>query len=195
MRNKKISSSLISYNIKKRRRNKIKLIVAQILLLIGLSVAGTIAYAKVRTDIMWDRAEYIELERCIDGTLATFCEEGWDVRQAEDTGVEAIADEAPVASVEEQIRRMFPEDPNTAVAIAKCESGLNPDVIGDGHTAYVSVGLMQIRTLPTRMDYYNLTVNKLKDPVVNLLMARIIYDRSGWQPWSCYTKGYYNKYL
>jgi len=126
MKNKKISSSLISYNIKKRRKNKIKLIVAQILLLIGLSVAGTIAYTKVRTDIMRDRAEYIELERCIDGTLATFCEEGWDVRQTEATGVEAIADKAPVGSVEEQIRRIAEEHNfrwiEYIVRLAKCES-------------------------------------------------------------------------
>ena len=45
------------------------------------------------------------------------------------------------------------------------------------------------------MKYYNLTTEKLQDPTTNILMARIIYDRSGWQPWSCWTKGYYLKYL
>ena len=99
-------------------------------------------------------------------------------------------------TVEERIAKAFPEDPKTALAIAKCESQLDKTAIGDTHTAYCSVGLFQIRTLPERMRYYGLTIESLKDIETNLDMARKIKDRrGGWYAWSCWTSGKYKKYL
>lgn len=99
-------------------------------------------------------------------------------------------------TVEERIKKAFPEDPNTALAIAKCESMLDKNAIGDTHTKYCSVGIMQIRTLPKRMAYYGLTIEKLKDVNTNLEMARKIKDRRGnWGAWSCFTSGEYKKHL
>ncbi|HHH12541.1 MAG TPA: hypothetical protein ENJ77_01545, partial [Candidatus Moranbacteria bacterium] len=83
------------------------------------------------------------------------------------------------------IRETFPEDPDTAVAIAHCESRLDPTQVGDKHTEYYSYGVFQIRLLPGRVKYAGLTAKKLLDPRENIAYARKIYDRFGWKPWTC----------
>lgn len=92
----------------------------------------------------------------------------------------------------QEIETVFWEDPKTAVAIARCESGLVIDI----QSRYIqdygreeSFGLMQIHArvwdkTAKRLGYDNYRT----DPIENLAMARYIYDRSGWQPWTCYTK-------
>jgi hypothetical protein len=104
-----------------------------------------------------------------------------------------------ILSLDDKIRQAFPEDPETAVAIAKAESQLVPDKIGDKHLIYYegdeiygdSIGVFQIRMFPER----KVTREELKNVDVNIEWARKLYDERGWQPWSAYTSGSYLKYL
>lgn len=100
----------------------------------------------------------------------------------------------------EEIREMFPETPNTAVAIARCESGLK--MIQSNHVLSYgreeSFGIMQIHardwdTVAKRLGYDNYQTD-IRD---NLKMARYLYDQRGqsWGDWTCYTKGLYWDYL
>lgn len=85
-----------------------------------------------------------------------------------------------------------------AVAVAKGESKLRPDAVGDKHLEFWvggnkmghSCGIFQIRVLPGRPD-----CETLKDPNKNIEYARRLYDRAGFQPWTVFTKGTYLKYL
>jgi len=96
--------------------------------------------------------------------------------------------------IEEEIRATFPEAPNTAVAIAKCESGLVQNVQSAHQLSYgreESFGLMQIHARDWDDDAQRLGyVNYKTDVRENLKMARYIYDQAGkrFTPWSCYTK-------
>ena len=67
-----------------------------------------------------------------------------------------------------------------ALKVAFCESGLNPDAVGDKNTAYHSYGLFQIRGLPGRPS-----AEWLLDPTNNINYAYELYKKSGWEPWSC----------
>lgn len=84
------------------------------------------------------------------------------------------------------IRKTFPEDPHTAVAVAECESGLKPTAYNpknnDGST---DGGLFQINsTHDKRLG--ELGLNKY-DPEDATKFARILYDERGWSPWVCYS--------
>ena len=96
------------------------------------------------------------------------------------------------ARIEQEIRKVFHEDPDTAVKIAKCESGLVIDIQSNHILDYgreQSFGLMQIHAPAWHHKAVALGYEDYKtDPIDNLAMARYIYDRSGWQPWTCYTK-------
>jgi len=98
--------------------------------------------------------------------------------------------------LEEKIRAAFPEDPDTAVAIAKAESRLNPDVVGDENMIWddgrngMSCGIFQIRVFPNRP-----ACEKLLDEDFNIEYARELYERSGWLPWSTFKSGRYKNFL
>jgi len=109
-----------------------------------------------------------------------------------------VKDGNEVGGLEAMIAEKFPEDPKTAIAIAKAESGLKTDNVGDGHIMYLhegkpmgmSCGTFQIRVLPGRPD-----CESLKDIKTNLDFARKLYEKSGWKPWSAYTNQSYLKFL
>lgn len=93
--------------------------------------------------------------------------------------------------VEVKIREAFPEDPDTAVAIAKCESQLDPTRIGDTHMTFPSVGLFQIN-----QTWHKYDTKTLQNADENIRIAKEIKDRWGnWNAWSCYKFGFYQKYL
>lgn len=75
----------------------------------------------------------------------------------------------------EKIRETFPEDPDRAVAIAKCESGFNPKAISPTNDH----GLMQINKTVHTVE------GDIYDVETNLKFARKLYDERGWQPWTC----------
>lgn len=81
---------------------------------------------------------------------------------------------------------MFPEDPATAIAVAECESGLNPKAYNpknkDGST---DGGLWQINTVHDQ-KLHSLGLDKF-DPEDATKYARMLYDERGWLDWVCYT--------
>lgn len=70
------------------------------------------------------------------------------------------------------------------------ESGGNPLAYGDGGTAYPSIGLMQIRTLPGRPSQ-----EQLENPEFNMSYAYNMWKSQGFNPWSVYNYGQYLKFL
>lgn len=96
--------------------------------------------------------------------------------------------------IEKEIRRVFHEEPNTAVAVAKCESGLIADIQSQHKQSYGqerSFGLFQAHEPDWGHVAKELELTKWKTDVVeNIQLARHIYDVSGksFRPWSCFTK-------
>jgi hypothetical protein len=93
-------------------------------------------------------------------------------------------DDEPVGDVEWLVRQTFPETPDKAVRVARCESRLQPGAISpDG----ANWGVMQVnvvhRGLAARMGY---SWDQMLQAGPNLAVARAVYDRAGgWGPWSC----------
>lgn len=75
----------------------------------------------------------------------------------------------------QKIRDTFPEDPDRAVAIAKCESNLNPKAVSPTNDH----GLMQINKTVHTVE------GDIYDVETNLKFARKLYDERGFQPWTC----------
>lgn len=94
----------------------------------------------------------------------------------------------------EEIKKAFPEDPKTAVAIAKCESGLIVDIQSRHQLSYgreESYGLFQLHAKAWDKKAKELGYGDYRtSPRDNIDMARWIYVQSGkkWTPWSCWTK-------
>ena len=86
-------------------------------------------------------------------------------------------------TIEEKIRAMFPEDPDRAVAIAKCESGMRADAFnGKNRNGSWDAGVMQINSVHKYSKEYLFNVDN------NLKVARKLYDRQGFNPWVCNRK-------
>lgn len=93
-----------------------------------------------------------------------------------------------------KIKEAFPEDPVTAVKVARCESHLIPDIQshhilnGERERSY---GIFQIFAPVWHDDAMRLRYTNYRTDVdENIAMARYIYEQAGktWQPWSCFTK-------
>lgn len=99
----------------------------------------------------------------------------------------------PDLSIEAQIRRTFPENPSGAVAVAHCESSLQPDAVGPAGER----GIMQIHPvhIPGLIAELGYTWNDMFQVGPNLEVARAIYDDAArwhwygpWGPWTCARK-------
>ena len=75
----------------------------------------------------------------------------------------------------EIIRTVFKDNPEEAIKVAECESGLNPKAKNGSSTA---TGLFQIMS-----SLHGVNRTNLQDPLINTLMAKKLYDSSGWWPW------------
>lgn len=85
------------------------------------------------------------------------------------------------------IRKTFPEDVERALAVAKCESGFNPDAYnGKNKNGTTDGGLFQINSSHDKrlnelgLDKWN--------PEDNVAFARMLYEENGWRPWVCHTQ-------
>lgn len=78
----------------------------------------------------------------------------------------------------------FPEDPVTALAIVGCESAWDPTA----RSTTGDTGLFQINDIHRAPGGVaeGMTVEDLQDPATNVLVARRLFDQSGWAPWVCY---------
>jgi len=93
--------------------------------------------------------------------------------------------------IKDLVARYFQAEAKTALAIAMCESSLDPSRIGDTNMEKYSYGLFQVNR--TWHDY---TPEQLLDPEFNCKVAKQIRDKWGnWNAWSCYKNGNYKKFL
>lgn len=90
-------------------------------------------------------------------------------------------------SIEEKIIETFPEDAETALKIAKCESELNPSAVNNRNkNGSVDKGLYQINSVhDKRVRELDLDLFDTDD---NLKIARLLYEEHGWKPWVCSKK-------
>src|SRR3990167_4360389 len=96
-------------------------------------------------------------------------------------------------TVETMIRRTFKKTANVAMAIAKAENSRHIcDLEVDEPNGTKSYGVFQINSVHVKKGY---TVSQLKDCDQNILIAKSIYDKSGWSLWSSYKNQAYKKYL
>jgi hypothetical protein len=117
--------------------------------------------------------------------------------------VESVDDSAlSVSEIENLIRKEFPDCPETAVKIARCESSLDYTREGDKHLTFEykgqrygsSFGLFQIRSggndrggIWVRSDNVEEFATNMLDVKKNIKMAREIYEASGnnFGKWTC----------
>lgn len=101
--------------------------------------------------------------------------------------------------IERLIRETFHEMPNTAVAIAKAEGGLLAEIQSHYKVDGIqepSFCTFQIHEPSWMREAERLGYGDYKTNVESCIkMARVIYDRHGWQPWSAYKNGSYKQYL
>lgn len=90
----------------------------------------------------------------------------------------------PQEQSKDAIRQHFPAaQHDRAIAIAQCESGLNPKAVSPGGGNW---GLFQINTVHKPMvQKMGYSWDQITDPYVNSKVARTLYNQSGWSPWSC----------
>lgn len=98
-----------------------------------------------------------------------------------------IAACTPEEMAKDAIRKHFPEaQQDKAIAVARCESGLNPAVSSPGGG---NVGLFQInrQTWQPTVERMGYEWTQMTDPYVNAKVARMVFDEAGgtWGPWSC----------
>jgi hypothetical protein len=116
-----------------------------------------------------------------------------------------------------EIIKAFPEKSLVAQAVAKAESGLNPNREGihaagkydwssDTYKGECSIGLFQINLAEDGCKGRKVHWDKaegetleekiawLKVPANNIKVARQIYEESGFKPWSTYTNGSYQNF-
>lgn len=85
--------------------------------------------------------------------------------------------------VEEIIRFNFKDLGETtvqqALRVFRCESGLRPAAVNDKNTNKTSdLGVAQINSV------HKVPARFLKNPKVNIAVARQLYDEQGWTPWN-----------
>lgn len=93
------------------------------------------------------------------------------------------------------IRHTFPEEPEKAIAIATCESGLRPNAYnGNNPDGSSDGGIFQINSVhDTRLKELGLDKYNPEDAAK---FARMLYDERGnFDDWVCYTKDMHLAYL
>lgn len=91
---------------------------------------------------------------------------------------------APSGSAEEAIAAWFPDVYDQAVAVASCESGMDPGAVSSGGGNH---GLFQINNVH-RGSFEAVTGqpwSEVYNAYYNAQFARHLYDSSGWRPWAC----------
>ena len=84
------------------------------------------------------------------------------------------------ADVARQLRDAWPEDPERAVAVGRCESSLKPGAKNGQHW-----GILQIATKvhARRIAAMGYTPAQMLEVGPNLAVGRALYDESKWGPW------------
>lgn len=187
--------------IKSRRQKKQKKTIWRILLLIGICwlIFNFIANTAAQTVTITVEREHTEATQTPEIEPYDPC--GLEVVYCEgEERPEPQKAKLSVDDIKKEIVATFPEDPDTALAIAQCESGYKPEQKGDGNLKVVndetgeivgdSIGIFQVRTGGkdwNRAARNGMTADQFReemhDPVKNIAYAREIYERRGWSGW------------
>lgn len=90
---------------------------------------------------------------------------------------------APTSDVEAAISQTFHENPRYAIATFTCESGLRPDA--DENPPHAGIAQINTRIHAERIADMGYTTADMYTLWPNLLVARALYNESGWGPWEC----------
>jgi hypothetical protein len=171
---------------------KIKTFLIAILTLI-IGSTYTYIYLVGKPYIEWAKEGYNYSEEYLKGASAKVVHStGGLVKEQSDTvPLELEAKTAQTVSpskdgIKELISLYFGADAKIALAIAECESSLNPKAIGDTHLSKPSIGLFQVSQI-----YHGYTTEQLLDAEFNVKIAKQIYDKGGWDRWTTYRTGQY----
>lgn len=97
----------------------------------------------------------------------------------------AVSNLTTQEDVRDYITQVFGSQAKNAIAVAKCESGLNPTRINNNpRTKDYSVGVFQINLFGSLRNGRP-AEDKLLDAKFNIDYAYEMYQRQGWGPWSC----------
>lgn len=89
----------------------------------------------------------------------------------------------PAGEVEALILRYFgPAHYDKAVAVARCESGLNPRAYYAGHAGIFQIAERWHRARVERMGY---RWEQMYEAEPNIHVAHTIWTEQGWRPWTC----------
>ena len=92
-------------------------------------------------------------------------------------------------NVKRLIKDTFPEDPHTAISVARCESGLKANAVNKNNPdGSIDGGLWQINSMhDSALERMGLDKWNVEDATK---FARHLYDSNGgWRDWMCYTRG------
>ncbi|HBI50251.1 MAG TPA: hypothetical protein DDY21_00155 [Candidatus Moranbacteria bacterium] len=192
-----------SYKKLKTKNKKEKLkkqIFAYVLLIIAINF-GIDNMKTVRAFTVSDKIVIENNNESIDicGLQEVVCE-GEDNPRVVASDVKPVAQDNVPSSVEAEleslISREFGDDGELMIAIAKAESNLQPERVGDLHLTFnngtmgMSCGLFQIRVLDGRPD-----CDSLKNPEFNIKWAKKIKESQGLTAWTVYNNGRYLEFL
>ena len=90
-------------------------------------------------------------------------------------------------SIEDRIRETFGADADTAIAVARAESHLNPRATHVNNNGTVDEGVFMINSSHHQAD--------MLDPDKNIAYAYELYKSSNWNPWVVFQTGAYKKFL
>lgn len=109
------------------------------------------------------------------------------------------------SAIEDKIRKAFPGEEKIALAVAKSESGLDPNAKGynckygerstsckpeDRHKAWsVDCGIFQVNIVSQECPEH------LMDPESNIAIAKEMQSKRGWNPWVGFWNGQYKNHL
>lgn len=92
------------------------------------------------------------------------------------------ADSSEQATIIAYIRQVFGKDADDAIKVARCESKLNPLAVGHNTNGSTDTGIFQINSIHGVNGYF------LTNWRTNVDIAKTIFDRNGWNAWTCATK-------
>jgi len=84
-------------------------------------------------------------------------------------------------ALSDKIKRTFPEEPETMIAIAKAESSFRADAVNVNRNGTKDCGVFQVN------EIHGYDCEWLKDIDNNLLAAREVYEKQGLTAWMTYT--------
>ena len=103
---------------------------------------------------------------------------------------EEIVQEKPILSLEDKICDTFPDNCDLMIAIAKAESGLDPNTPPNGNNnGSTDTGIFRINSIHGYSQEY------LTDVDNNIAVAREIFDTQGITAWVAYNNGTYKRHL